>query len=144
MQGMPPLRGVLETAVYGPDLDVLERFYVEVLGLERVERFGERLVVLRCGNSAVLLFDPSVTRIPSPIPEHGPEGAGHIAFVIEDAERPAWREHLQRHGVDVEREVEWPDGGISVYFRDPAGNSLELAPPRMWGGIGRALLDSVG
>jgi catechol 2,3-dioxygenase-like lactoylglutathione lyase family enzyme len=26
-----------------------------------------------------------------------------------------------------------PRGGRSFYFRDPAGNSLELATPRIWG-----------
>ena len=31
-------------------------------------------------------------------------------------------------------EVPWPEGGRSIYFRDPAGNSLELAPPTLWGG----------
>ena len=33
----------------------------------------------------------------------------------------------------IEQEVDWPRGGRSFYFRDPAGNSLELATPRIWG-----------
>ena len=36
--------------------------------------------------------------------------------------------------LDVEMEVEWPEGGRSLYVRDPAGNSVELAPPTLWGG----------
>ncbi len=31
-------------------------------------------------------------------------------------------------------EVNWDQGGTSLYFRDPAGNSIELAPPTLWGG----------
>lgn len=139
----PRARALLEMAIYGPDLDKLEEFYTGVLGLERIARAGNRLVALRCGHSTLLLFDPSVSRVPGPIPEHGPTGAGHIAFVIEDDERPIWRDHLTRRGVSIEKEVEWEDGGVSVYFRDPAGNSVELAPPRIWGGLGRDLLDSV-
>jgi hypothetical protein len=42
------------------------------------------------------------------------------------------------HGVEVEREIGWPDGSRSLYVRDPAGNSVELAPPSLWGGLGRA------
>ncbi|MGH7447107.1 MAG: VOC family protein, partial [Longimicrobiales bacterium] len=78
-----------------------------------------------------------------PIPEHGAVGAGHFAFVIEDDERDGWREHLTRHGVVIEREVDWQDGGASIYVRDPAGNSVELAPPTIWGGLGRGLIDSL-
>jgi hypothetical protein len=36
---------------------------------------------------------------------------------------------LHRHGVSIEKEVEWPRGGKSLYYRDPAGNSVELVTP---------------
>ena len=137
------VRGLLEFAVYGPDLDVLERFYCDVFGLRLITRVDGRLVALRCGHSTLLLFDPSVTREPGPIPEHGTNGAGHVAFIIENAERAEWREHLQNRGIEIEREVEWDEGGTSIYVRDPAGNSVELAPPSIWGGLGRALIDSL-
>ena len=39
---------------------------------------------------------------------------------------------LAEQRVAIEREVDWPGGGFSLYFRDPAGNSLELATPRLW------------
>ena len=35
--------------------------------------------------------------------------------------------------VSIEAEVEWPNGGFSIYLRDPAGNSVELATPSIWG-----------
>lgn len=138
-----PVSGLLEFAVYGPDLDRLERFYCDVFGLTVIARAGDRLTALRCGQSTLLLFDPAVTREKGPIPEHGAVGAGHFAFIIEDGERVEWREHLRKHDVEIEREVEWEDGGASIYVRDPAGNSVELAPPTIWGGLGRALLDSL-
>jgi catechol 2,3-dioxygenase-like lactoylglutathione lyase family enzyme len=136
-----PVRAMLEFALYGPDLQRLETFYRDVFGLEPIARVAGRLVALRCGHSTLLLFDPSVTRATGPVPEHGADGAGHIAFVIEDDERHAWRQHLQDIGVDVEREVDWPEGGTSLYLRDLAGNSVELAPPTIWGGLGRGLID---
>jgi catechol 2,3-dioxygenase-like lactoylglutathione lyase family enzyme len=138
-----PVRAVLEYAVYGPDLHALERFYCDVFGLEVLRRATDRLVALRCGHSTLLLFDPSVTDATGPIPEHGARGPGHFAFVIDDDERDAWRDHLTRHGIEIEREVEWDEGGTSIYVRDPAGNSVELAPPAIWNGLGRALLDSL-
>ena len=39
-----------------------------------------------------------------------------------------WR----RKGVAIEADFEWPGGGRSIYFRDPAGNCLEFAEPRIW------------
>lgn len=138
-----PVRGALEFALYGPDIQALARFYNDVFGLEVILRAADRLIALRCGHSTLLLFDPAVTRENGPVPAHGADGPGHIAFVIEDGERDAWRTHLQRHGVEIEREMEWDEGGVSIYVRDPAGNSVELAPPTIWGGLGRALLDSL-
>ena len=137
-----PVRGLLEFALYGPDIAALERFYCDVFGLEVIRRAGDRLTALRCGHATLLLFDPSLTREKGPIPEHGVTGAGHIAFVIEDSERAAWREHLTRRGIDIEREIEWDEGGASIYLRDPAGNSVELAPPTIWDGLGRGLIDA--
>jgi hypothetical protein len=28
--------------------------------------------------------------------------------------------------------VTWPNGALSIYFRDPAGNSIELVTPNIW------------
>ena len=43
------------------------------------------------------------------------------------------RTHLEKQGIYIEADFEWPDGGRSIYFRDPAGNCLEFAEPRIWG-----------
>ncbi len=63
---------------------------------------------------------------------HGAQGAVHVAFAIPMRELSAWRAWLQDNGVAIEREVTWPGGGRSIYFRDPAGNSVELATPTIW------------
>ena len=66
------------------------------------------------------------------IPNHGTQGAGHVAFSIAESTLTAWREHLSQAGVAIETEIDWPQGGHSIYFRDPAGNSVELATPSIW------------
>ncbi len=40
---------------------------------------------------------------------------------------------LEAAGVAIESEVTWPRGGRSLYIRDPAGNCVELASPKLWG-----------
>jgi catechol 2,3-dioxygenase-like lactoylglutathione lyase family enzyme len=125
---------IFETCLYAKDLEESERFYREVLGLRVVSRMKGRGIALRCGRGVLLIFNPEQTRIHGrEVPSHGAEGPGHIAFPVRDTELSACREHLARLGVEIETEVQWPEGGTSLYVRDPAGNSVEFAPPTLWG-----------
>jgi catechol 2,3-dioxygenase-like lactoylglutathione lyase family enzyme len=128
---------VLETCLYVDDLERAERFYTEVLGLEFVSRQEGRHVFFRCGPAMVLLFNPLASRVENShdglqIPTHGALGPGHAAFAASADELPGWVAQLEAHGVPIERTMDWPGGGRSLYFRDPAGNSLELAAPQIW------------
>jgi catechol 2,3-dioxygenase-like lactoylglutathione lyase family enzyme len=67
------------------------------------------------------------------VPQHGATGPGHVCFRANAAEIDAWIAHLTACGVAIEADFVWPSGGRSIYFRDPAGNSLEFAEPRIWG-----------
>jgi len=128
-----PLR-VLETAVYAADLETAERFYADVLGLLVIGRVEGRHVFFRCGDGVFLIFNPSATaQEGGGIPGHGAQGPGHAAFAAANNDFEAWKTRLAAHGVEIESELSWPSGGRSIYFRDPAGNSLELATPRTWG-----------
>jgi catechol 2,3-dioxygenase-like lactoylglutathione lyase family enzyme len=133
------LEGILEASLYCPDLDAAEAFYSNVLELELHARREQRHVFYRCGGGMLLLFNPQqtsteVTEVDGvPIPLHGARGAGHLAFRVSLDEIDAWRQRLEAHGVAIEAEVTWPGGGGSFYFRDPAGNSLEVATPELWG-----------
>lgn len=129
---------ILETALYVDDLDTAERFYTGVLGLERIARQTHRHVFFQCGRGVLLLFNTATTAVPTliagqMIPAHGAHGPGHMAFAVREKELAAWRQRLQEAKVAIESEVSWPQGGHSIYFRDPAGNSIELATPRIWG-----------
>ena len=127
---------VLETCLYVDDLAAAERFYQRVLGLTVFSRVKERHVFFRCGAGVFLLFNPTRTIKPEgeiPVPVHGAHGPGHVSFAMRPADIPAWREHLRQNDVAIETEISWPSGGYSIYFRDPAGNSIELATPQTWG-----------
>jgi len=134
-----PITGVLETCLYAPDLAAAERFYAGVLGIEVFSREQGRHVFFRCGPTMLLLFNPARTSSAPgevggvAVPAHGTSGAGHVAFRVPEAELPAWRTRLAAAGVAVEADVVWPRGGRSLYVRDPANNSVELASPTLWG-----------
>jgi catechol 2,3-dioxygenase-like lactoylglutathione lyase family enzyme len=125
---------IFETVLYADDLAAAERFYTEVLGLELYSRF-DVAISFRCQDGVLLIFDPAKASLPNRgVPSHGARGPGHLAFVARPEDLDAWRAHLKEHGVAIEMEVNWEQGGASLYFRDPAGNSIELAPPTLWGG----------
>ena len=126
---------VLETCLYVEDLDKAEDFYTQVLGLDCIAKVEGRHVFFRFGPGVLLLFNPEATAIDNGEGIHSQSavGAGHVAFHMRDDEIDAWRSHLQGRGVAIELEYTWPNGGYSIYFRDPHGNSLELVTPKTWG-----------
>ena len=125
---------VIETCLYVDDLDAAAAFYTRVLGLEIFASVPGRHVFFRSGQGMFLLFDAAETGKPGMpgIPPHGATGPGHAAFAIPEKDLDAWRQKLAAEGVDIESDFEWPNGGRSLYFRDPAGNSIEVTTPRTW------------
>jgi catechol 2,3-dioxygenase-like lactoylglutathione lyase family enzyme len=129
---------VLETILYAQDLDAAEAFYRDVLGLEPVSKQAGRQVFYRLEKQMLLIFNPDATVIPPPpdaklpVPPHGAKGEGHVCFAATAEEISLWRAHLEAKGVAIEADFEWPGGGRSIYFRDPAGNAIEFAEPRIW------------
>ncbi len=138
---MPPttIARVLETSLYAEDLAAASHFYGSILGLERIAFVEGRHLFFRCGAGVVLIFDARSTANQrttvngAPVPLHGARGAGHIALAVADSDLPAWRAYLEANGVAIESDVSWPRGGRSLYVRDPAGNSVEIASPGLWG-----------
>lgn len=131
------IEGVLETALYVDDLDKAETFYGEVLGLQKIRRNGNRHIFYRCGSGILLIFNSVETLKPLPagsldVPRHGTTGPGHACFRVTGNDLDAMAETLKKAGVALESTVTWPNGARSIYFRDPAGNSLECAEPRLW------------
>lgn len=129
--------GILETALYVDDLDKAEAFYGGVLGLQTIRRGGNRHIFYRCGAGILLIFNPDETMQPAdgdpfPVPPHGTKGAGHACFTVTADDLDAMAQRLQAAGVAIEASVTWPSGLRSLYFRDPAGNSLEIAPRTLW------------
>src|SRR5688572_3914561 len=130
---------ILESALYVTDLAEAETFYRETLGLELVGKVEGRHAFFRCGQGVLLLFNAEATQNPPPpdaklpVPPHGTRGPGHLCFSASGDEIDRWTQHLNAKGIAIEAGFEWPQGGRSIYFRDPSGNSIEFAEPHIWG-----------
>ena len=127
------VQGVLETAIYVDDLETAMTFYRDIIGLEVFASEIPRHVFFRCGIAMLLLFNPEEALKNGSVPVHGARGPQHVCFRVTGAELDQWLEHLQRHEIGIELDLRWPNGGRSLYFRDPAGNSVELASAILWG-----------
>jgi catechol 2,3-dioxygenase-like lactoylglutathione lyase family enzyme len=133
----PTPSGILETVLYVRDLAAAEAFYGKALGMTPFQRVPGRHLFYRVGTQVLLLFDPAVTRVPPkpgglPVPPHGCNGEGHVCFRASADEIDRWKTHLDAEGIAIEADFTWPAGGRSIYFRDPSGNCLEIAEPRIW------------
>jgi catechol 2,3-dioxygenase-like lactoylglutathione lyase family enzyme len=130
---------ILESALYVTDLDAAEAFYRDVLGMTPFSKQAGRQLFYRCGDQVLLVFNPDETVKPPPadaklpVPPHGARGEGHVCFRASGDEITRWRADLVAKGIAIEADFVWPSGGRSIYFRDPAGNCLEFAEPKIWG-----------
>lgn len=138
----PPRIGTLESALYAGDLDAAEAFWRDIIGLRVFQKVPGRHVFFRVAEGqpaqVLLVFNPAATRKPPapdarlPVPPHGAEGEGHYCLAVAPEAMDGWRAHLEGAGVAIEADFRWPNGRRSIYFRDPAGNSIELADPAIW------------
>jgi catechol-2,3-dioxygenase len=127
---------VVETCIYSSDLKSMKKFYVEILGLSVIQEEADKLIFLKAGKSMLLIFDPLRTSINNDkLPTHGamtPPSRIHFAMEIEEQEYQPCKEFLARNGIVIEKEVKWDTNTKSLYFRDPAGNLVELITRGAW------------
>lgn len=133
----PVLKGLLETALYVADLKRSFEFYERIFQFKTLFS-NERMHALQVpGLQVLLLFlkgasSMGTTLAYGEVPAHDGNGELHVAFSIEKNELKQWENWLLKHEVPIESRVNWPKGGISLYFRDPDRHSIELATPGLW------------
>ena len=127
---------IIETCIYSSDLDSMKRFYAGALGMPVVQEEEGKLVFLKAGKSMLLIFNQDRTSVDNDsLPTHGaatPPASVHFAMEIQEDNYSDWKELLAKNGVVIEKEVDWKGAARSLYFRDPAGNLVELITPGEW------------
>jgi len=132
----------VETCIYSSDLVKMKDFYIDILGLEFVSEEKDRHVFLKAGQSMLLIFNPNKTLAndmgntnSAQLPTHGaftPPSIIHFALEIEKQNYDNAKYMLNEKSIKIEKEVIWEKGSNSVYFRDPAGNLVEIITPGSW------------
>ena len=132
---MLKLRGIDHVVLRVRDIDVMRRFYCDVLGAEHVAwrpQFG--MSHLRAGASMIDLIT-----VDGPLGKAGGSAAGregrnmdHLCLRVEPFDQDAIVTHLKRHGVavgDIRPRYGAEGNGVSIYLADPEGNTVELKGP---------------
>jgi catechol-2,3-dioxygenase len=127
---------VIETCIYSYDLESMRKFYVDILGLLPIEEERDKFIFLKAGKSMLLIFNPARTSVDNnSLPTHGamtPPSMIHFAMEIKEEEYQDWNKLLSKNSISIEKKVDWKNKAKSLYFRDPAGNLIELITPGEW------------
>lgn len=115
-----PFNGLRHLALIVDDLEAVEKFYVEVLGMSVLRRASENLVYLTLGNDNL-----SLARTKKPMGEGG--CLDHFGFVVDTKEQlDEWYKYLKGMSADLMDEPhDHSDGARSFHVRDPAGNVVQ-------------------
>ena len=122
---MGAVRDLGEIALRVDDLDAMQRFYGEVIGLELMKRFEQaaffKLADGHAGHTRVLALFDRKTEL-----DGAKTTLDHIAFNIDRADYESEKARLEALGLDVRTAyhdwVRWR----SLYVHDPEGNTVEL------------------
>lgn len=116
------LQGVHHVSLNVSDAEESEHFYVDVLGLTKLPRpdfdFPGSWLELADGRQVHLIQVEGWT---------APKGQ-HFALRVDDLD--GTRRELADQGVKVSEPSTIPGAGRQCFFRDPAGNMIELNEPR--------------
>jgi catechol 2,3-dioxygenase-like lactoylglutathione lyase family enzyme len=133
------VRALGEIAIRCRDMDAMERFYSDVIGLEKLADRGGRITFFRiadghAGHTSVLaLFAPDAS-VPPDGPATGPGSSlHHIALSLgwdEQEAAMAWYDRIdQPYRIE---DFDWI-GWRGVFTSDPEGNTVELVAARPGG-----------
>jgi catechol 2,3-dioxygenase-like lactoylglutathione lyase family enzyme len=116
--------GLVHFTIPVKDLDRSEKFYTEILGLEKMRR-NAHMVFVRAGSDHFVL-----TLSENDIdPNRGDKHDIHTAFKVSKAEYDRAKKFLASKGIRIIKEEDRHHGtfrGQSAYFHDPDRNVIEI------------------
>jgi glyoxylase I family protein len=129
------LRGIDHVVLRVTDIELMRRFYCDILGATHVAyraQFG--MSHLRVGESMIDLVEVNGPLGKSGGAAPGSEGRNmdHLCLRVEPFDQQSIVAHLERHGVkigDIRNRFGAEGNGISIYITDPEGNTVELKGP---------------
>jgi catechol 2,3-dioxygenase-like lactoylglutathione lyase family enzyme len=107
--------------VYVSDMDAAVRFYVEVLGLNLTNRYGDKWATVEAGSTLVIGLHPRSARFPAP----GTKGSVMLGLSIDEPIADVVSSLVQR-GVRLTGEIVRSEQDAFVELEDQDGNAIYL------------------
>lgn len=123
---------IKETCIYAHNLEEAKAFYHGLLGLPIINYELGKHIFFRAGSTVLLCFNPEDSKSKTSPPPHYAEGPYHFAFEVSPEDYGQVKESLESKGVKIDQTMTWRNGQESFYFKDPAGNVLEIVPHGIW------------
>ncbi len=120
-------KGLVHFTIPVKDLDVSEKFYTELMGLEVVRR-NPHMVFIRARGEHDNYFVLTLSEKPID-PNPGKQHDIHTAFLVDADEYDRAKQELVDNGVEIIKEDNRDSGtfqGRAAYFHDPDRNVLEI------------------
>src|SRR3954468_24900432 len=117
--------GVLHFTIPVKDLDRSEKFYTEILGMEKIRRTGHMVFLRAAGKDNFVMTFSEKPIDPNADGKH----EIHSAFRLTAEEYDRAKEFLTARGITIFKEEDRQSGtfqGRSAYFLDPDRNVIEI------------------
>ncbi len=108
------------------NLEISRKFYENILGLEEIDSVGEEVVVYRCGNAAIIVYQSQYAGTNKATSATWVVGEDMEILVKELKSKGIQFEHYDMPNTTLKDDIHF-DGDMKVaWFKDPDGNILNI------------------
>ncbi|WP_458720255.1 VOC family protein [Candidatus Nitrosocosmicus sp. R] len=108
------------------NLEISRKFYENTLGLEKIDSVGDEVVVYRCGNSAIIVYQSQYAGTNKATSATWIVGEDIDVLVKELKSKGVQFEHYDMPNTTLKDDIH-VDGNMKVaWFKDPDGNILNI------------------
>ena len=124
------LDGIHHIGVNVQNLERSEKFYIEILGFQVIERYAEKFqhLILDTGGAKLHLFENPALEMHEALARPSEQGYAHVAFGTCRKDFPIIIEELKINNIEFRGPL-LLGKGESIHFKDPDGNNLEIRCP---------------
>jgi glyoxylase I family protein len=129
------LRDIDHVVLRVRDIDAMRRFYCDVLGATHVAyrpEFGMSHLMVGRSMIDLVTVEGKLGRAGGVAPGEEGRNMDHLCLRVEPFDQDAIVAHLAKHGVavgEIRRRYGAEGNGVSIYVKDPEGNTVELKGP---------------
>ena len=108
------------------NLEISRKFYENILGLEEIDSVGEEVVVYKCGNAAIIVYQSQYAGTNKATSATWVVGEDMEVLVKELNSKGVQFEHYDMSNTTLKGDIHF-DGDMKVaWFKDPDGNILNI------------------